>query len=69
MQVPVDQINGTYNPEVPSLVLSLALFVTKQQPPPVQTDAGTGRRLPSEHAIPSHVAEDVIRDIADFIKR
>jgi dienelactone hydrolase len=31
--------------------------------------AGTGKSLPAEYLIPSHVAEDVIRDIADFIKR
>ena len=31
--------------------------------------AGTGRSGPDEYLIPAHVAEDVIRDIADFIKR
>jgi dienelactone hydrolase len=31
--------------------------------------AGTGKSFPAEYMIPSHVAEDVIRDIAAFIKR
>ena len=31
--------------------------------------AGTGKSLPDEYLIRSHVAEDVIRDIAAFIKR
>jgi dienelactone hydrolase len=30
---------------------------------------GTGKSLPPEYDAPSHVAEDVIRDIADWIKR
>ena len=31
--------------------------------------AGTGKSLPAEYFVPSHVAEDVIRDLAEFIKR
>jgi dienelactone hydrolase len=31
--------------------------------------AGTGKSLPAEYATPAHVAEDVIRGIADWIKR
>jgi hypothetical protein len=31
--------------------------------------AGTGKSFPAEYGIPSHVAEDVIRDVAAFIKR
>jgi dienelactone hydrolase len=31
--------------------------------------AGTGTSLPAEYLIPSHVADDVIRDIAAFIRR
>jgi dienelactone hydrolase len=31
--------------------------------------AGTGKSLPVEYLVPSHVAEDVIRDLADFIRR
>ncbi len=31
--------------------------------------AGTGKSLPAEYDVPSHVAEEVIRDIAAWIKR
>ena len=31
--------------------------------------AGTGKSLPAEYPMPSHVAEEVIRDIAAWIKR
>lgn len=68
--------DDTYNPEVSSLILVLALFVTKQAPPP-QRDAAvkaaaviaaTGKSFPAEDLIPSHVVE-VIHQIAAFIKR
>ena len=74
---------ATYNPRVPSLILTLALFVTNQAGQPATPDNVTRARAvltalaahefstidAQDYAIPSHVAEAVIRDIADFIKR